>query len=213
MFWKKEQPWETSAIGVTRFEQKRAGRRVRISIDRTGVEYEIKDAGGEVRFHTLYEEIDPQVAHVAQKNGVLQHTGCLFLVIAVVLLACSSVMASITWADGAFWALVGGACVGFSYLRRIAFSVMNTERGRMSVIVDERHDQILREINLRRVSTLRTKYLQIDHDNSPKIEMGKYIWLRRVGAITDVELSQFASMLQPGAPVRRPNQPPTISQN
>jgi hypothetical protein len=112
----------------------------------------------------------------------------------------------------AFFMAASGVSYYFYRWRRTAFSIMNTERGRMSIIRDERHDEIMRELNLRRVTTLRNKYLQIDHENAPKAEIGKYNWLRKVGAITDVELSQFSSMLR-GEPSPRRNQPPTISQN
>jgi hypothetical protein len=196
-----------------RFQQKRGGRRVSLSIDKSGVDYEIKDVNGEVKFHALFEEIDPQASRIVEKNGGLFNLSIIFLVLGVVSAAMNYVEAPHDYIGPAFFFLMSAVAYIVYRWRKTAFSVFITERGRMSIMEDARHDDILRELNLRRVSTLRSKYLQIDHDNSPKTEMGKYNWLRRVGAITDVELSQFTSMLQSDPETRQRNQPPTISPN
>jgi len=214
MFGRKHQSQEKIDEGDISFKQKRAGRSISIALDRTGVGYEIKDVTGEVKFHASYEEIDPQITQVVEKSGGLFN-------LSVILLVFGGLSAGLSFAaqnrgseyvSALFFITMSAISFVMYRWRRTAFSIMNTERGRMSVIRDERHDEIIRELNLRRVTTLRGKYLQIDHDNAPKAEMGKYNWLRKVGAITDVELSQFSSMLKGDSGTRR-NQPPTISQN
>jgi hypothetical protein len=213
MFERRKQPWELSGDGVVRFQQKRGGRRVSLSIDKSGVDYEIKDVNGEVKFHALFEEIDPQASRIVEKNGGLFNLSIIFLVLGVASAAMNYVEVPHDYLGPLFFVLMSAVSYAVYHWRKTAFSVFITERGRMSIMEDARHDDILRELNLRRVSTLRSKYLQIDHDNSPKTEMGKYNWLRRVGAITDVELSQFTSMLQGDPDTRQRNQPPTISPN
>jgi len=210
MFHPKKLPWELSEDGVVRFQQKRGGRRVRISIDRTGVDYEIRDVSGENHFHVLYEQIDPERSRIVEKNGWLLRFGLVWTFL-------GAVVASLTRPDELsipFIFVIFGLTTTFYYFwRKASFSVLRTERGRISIIEDRWHDDILRELNLRRVSALREKYLQIDHENNTKAEMGKYSWLRRVGAITDVELSQFNSMLQGEIDDVPSIQPPTISLN
>jgi hypothetical protein len=214
MFGSKPHFFEKTADGNTCFRQKRAGRSISITIDRTGVDYEIKDVTGEVKFHAAYEEIDPQVTQVVEKSGGLFNLCIILLVFGLLSAGLSFVAADrgSEYLSALFFIIMSTASYGFYRWRKTSFSIMNTERGRMSIIRDARHDEILRELNLRRVTTLRSKYLQIDHDNLPKAEMGKYNWLRKVGAITDVELSQFSSMLRGNIGPRK-NQPPTISQN
>jgi hypothetical protein len=218
MFERKKQPWEMAGDGVVHFRQKRGGRVVNLSIGRTGVDYEIKDMNGAVKFNAMFEEIDPQASQIVEKKGNFLITGLVFFAYSL-LLSLDALSRSGSFKDplNYFWPVVflipGAILIGLFVWRRASFTVLNTDRGRMSIIKDARHDEILRELNLRRVSMLRAKYLQIDHDNSPKTELGKYNWLRRVGAITDVELSQFTSMLQGDSDTRLRNQPPTISQN
>jgi hypothetical protein len=210
MFESKKLPWELAEGGSVRFQQKRGGRRVRIAINKNGVDYEIKDINGENRFHVLYEQIDPETSRIVEKNGWLLRFGILWAVMGVLLAALSRTE---TLPVSAVLVMFGTASVFYYFWRKATFSVLRTERGRISIIEDKWHDDILRELNLKRVSTLRGKYLQIDHENSPKAEIGKYNWLRRVGAITDVEFSQFASMLQGEPEIRLSIQPPTISLN
>jgi hypothetical protein len=211
MFESKKLPWELADGGSVRFQQKRGGRRVRIAINKGGVDYEIKDINGENHFHVVYEQIDPETSRIVEKNGWLLRFGILWAILGVVL---SILGGRESIPVSAVLVLFGTASVFYYFWRKATFSVLRTERGRISIIEDKWHDDILRELNLKRVSVLRSKYLQIDHDNSPKSEIGKYNWLRRVGAITDVELSQFTSMLQGDADVQTSSiQPPTISLN
>jgi hypothetical protein len=210
MFESKKLPWELAEGGSVRFQQKRGGRRVRIAINKIGVDYEIKDINGENHFRVLYEQIDPETSRIVEKNGWLLRFGILWAILGGILTLFSGVE---TLPVSVVLVLFGAASVFYYFWRKATFSVLRTERGRISIIVDKWHDDILRELNLKRVSILRSKYLQIDHDNSPKSELGKYNWLRRVGAITDVELSQFTAMLQGEPEINISIQPPTISLN
>jgi hypothetical protein len=210
MFESKKLPWELAEGGSVRFQQKRGGRRVRIAINRNGVDYEIKDINGENHFRVLYEQIDPETSRIVEKNGWLLRFGILWVILGLFL---SAIGGLTSLPASAVLVIFGSASVIYYGWRKANFSVLRTERGRICIIEGKWHDEILRELNLKRVSVLRSKYLQIDHDNPPKAELGKYNWLRRVGAITDVELSQFTAMLQGEPEIRLSIQPPTISLN
>ena len=213
MFESTKHPWEMAGDGVVRFHQKHGSHAVILSIDANGVDYEIKNVNGEIKFRSIFEEIDPQTSQVVEKYGMLLRLGVILFVVSIFSAVCNFFISDPSWIATSLWAISGAICLFSYFWKRIAFTVLNTERGRMSIIQDKNHDNILRELNLRRVATLRSKYLQIDHDNNRKTEIAKYSWLRRVGAITDVELTQFASMLQGDPNVRHITQPPTISQN
>jgi hypothetical protein len=210
MFESKKLPWELAEGGSVRFQQKRGGRRVRIAINKNGVDYEIKDINGENHFRVIYEQIDPETSRIVEKNGWLLRFGILWVILGLFL---STIGGLASLPVSAVLVIFGSASIIYYGWRKANFSVLRTERGRICIIEGKWHDEILRELNLKRVSVLRSKYLQIDHDNPPKAELGKYNWLRRVGAITDVELSQFTSMLQGEHEIRLSIQPPTISLN
>lgn len=210
MFESKKLPWELADGGSVRFQQKRGGRRVRIAINKSGVDYEIKDINGENHFRVLYEQIDPETTRIVEKNGWLLRFGILWALLGALMASFGSLD---TLPVAAVLFVFGVTSVFYYFWRKATFSVLRTERGRISIMADKWHDDILRELNLKRVSVLRSKYLQIDHDNSPKVELSKYHWLRRVGAITDVELSQFSALLQTESESRPSIQPPTISLN
>lgn len=217
MFRMRKKPWELSDDGTVRFQQKRAGRRVRLAIDNGGVDYEVKDSSGEVKFRATFEEIDPQATEISERSAVALRCGALFLFIGFFIAAggllVSSEPAGESWISAAFWSLLGAGCLIYHYARRVSFSILRTDHGRIVILRDERHDDILRELNLRRVALLRSKYLPIDRENNSRAEISKYNWLRKVGAITDVEYSQFNSMLQDDLGELPDIQPPTISLN
>jgi hypothetical protein len=210
-----KQPWDQSseAEGI-RFQQKRGGRRVRISIDRNGVDYEIRDANGESRFKASFEQIDPAQSHVVEKNIHLLQLGAIWTLLCLVTaLSCLKDPSPAAWALPASFLLMSGYSFFNYFWRKAAFTILRSDSGRICIIDGPKRDEILSELNSRRVATLRAKYLHLDHENHKKAEISKYNWLRRVGAITDVELSQFASMLQGDKPALPSLQPPTISLN
>jgi len=208
---RNKRPWDLPSEGdIARFQQRSGGRRVRIAIDRVGLDYEFRDINGENHFRVMFEQIDPERSRVVEKNGWLLRFGVTWSILGLLgsLLDSASGLATPIMFVG-----FGAVCVFYYFWRKATFTVLRTERGRISIIDGAIHDDILSELNTRRVATLREKLLQIDHDNHRKAEMNKYVWLRRVGAITDVELSQFASMLQGDHEARQSYQPPTISLN
>ncbi|MBN1402841.1 MAG: hypothetical protein JW942_00035 [Opitutales bacterium] len=197
---------------VLRFTQKRGGRRTRISIDNGGVDYEFKSLGGDSSFRASHEQIDPDSSHVVEKEGRLIITGILLAATSLASLALTFVDGGLTLVFPVVLMLLAAVNVSLGLYMSVSYSVLRTDKGRILIIEDAQHDSILKALHTQRVTALRTKYLQIDHDNAPRAEVAKYNWLRKAGAITDLELTQFVALLQPTSGSNR-IQPPTLSLN
>jgi len=178
------------------------------------VDYEIKDANGENRFRASFEQIDPAQSRVVEKSVHLLQIGAIWLLLGILtLLSCLKDPSATAWALPVSFMVMSAYSFFNFFWRKAAFTILRSDAGRLCIIDGPRHDEIISELNTRRVTTLRAKYLHLDHENNSKAELGKYNWLRRVGAITDVELSQFSSMIQGEKTVTPSIQPPTISLN
>jgi hypothetical protein len=205
-------PWEMpSDENAVHFKQRRGGRRVLVSIDDAGVSYQLRDVSGETIFRASHEQIDPEMSSYTEKNGWLLRLGVTWSVLGA---ACAVVDPGAGLSIPLVFTMFGAVCAVHYFWRKASFTILRTDRGKISILQGRWHDEIIRELNSRRVAALRAKFLQIDHDNHPKAEITKYTWLRMMGAITDVEHAQFKSFLQSAEGDNPPKaQPPTISLN
>jgi len=73
---------------------------------------------------------------------------------------------------------------------RKEFTIVPMGKGVLRVLQDERHDDLLGEIQRRRVGALR-EYAVLNQYNNPQAELKKFTWLKEQGAITGDEFETF----------------------
>lgn len=89
------------------------------------------------------------------------------------------------------WLLLGLGCIVWSYLSRMTYTVLPTERGNVFVIQGtNNHDQIIEEIKSRRRVQLRSWYGEINPENDMEKEIAKFRWLADQQALTPEEVEE-----------------------
>lgn len=191
------------------FQQRRGACRTIFHFGNDKLVYWIDNPGATTCMNIDYDEMDPRTDVFVQKNVWFRYSGIVTLALGFFLSL--SAVSNQSYVPSPLL-ILGAALFAAYFLLQVRFTVFHVNRGRMLVIQDKQHQAILDELEKRRVAALRSKYLTFDHTNEPSIELKKYHWLRRMNAITDLELQQFQSVLDGEVDVPR-LQPPTISLN
>lgn len=104
--------------------------------------------------------------------------------------------------------------VGLVYLTqrytRKAFTIIPVSKGMIRVLQDAQHDDILEQIQRRRIQALR-EHAVINHLNAPQAELKKFAWLKEQGAITGNEFENFRRLIideHDPAPPKPASKPP-----
>ncbi|TAL27260.1 MAG: hypothetical protein EPN97_17945 [Alphaproteobacteria bacterium] len=101
-------------------------------------------------------------------------------------------------------AVYGAFVIGISallrrrpYFRRL-YTSLPTRNGKLLILCDARHDDILHEIEARRLKALR-KFAMVDALNAPYAELKRLRWLKEEGAITAEEFANYRRALSVAA--------------
>lgn len=206
-FWKRKSPKPKDS--ALTFQQRRGSCRTSFRFGDDRLTYWIDNPGSIACMHIDYDELDPRTDGYVQKSPWIRYS-------AIAMLTLGFFVTLSSFAEQKYVPspvlIIGGLFLAAYFLLQVRFTVFHVNRGRVLVIQDRQHQAILNELEKRRVAALRSKYLTLDHTNEPGIELKKYHWLRRMNAITDLELQQFQSVLEGDAEAPR-LQPPTISLN
>ena len=73
---------------------------------------------------------------------------------------------------------------------RKEYTVIPVQKGTLRILQGEKHDEILNEIQRRRLGALR-EYAVLNHYNSAQAELKKFAWLKEQGAISGEEFESF----------------------
>lgn len=87
------------------------------------------------------------------------------------------------------WLFLGAIFAALYYIRRTEYTIFDTPKGRILVIRNATHDEIVREITTRRRKCMRERYATMDPDNSREDEARRFSWLHEHEIISDEEYS------------------------
>lgn len=73
-----------------------------------------------------------------------------------------------------FWLMVGIVCLVLSWFSKVKYSVYQGDRGSIFILQDKKHDQIVGELNSRRVKQLLKWYGEVNPDNDLESEIRKF---------------------------------------
>ncbi len=73
---------------------------------------------------------------------------------------------------------------------RKEYTIVPVQKGALRILQDGKHDDILNEIQRRRLGALR-EYAVLNHYNSAQAELKKFAWLKEQGAISGEEFENF----------------------
>ena len=147
--------------------------------------YTLKDMGGRQSFSVPYISILKDRSELEERNPWFRNVGLLWVLIGII-----QTLYVYHGAGGpilSIWLILGMVCLAIYWVATTRYTVLNTERGSIYVILDKKHEEVLQELSSRRKAQLRNLYGAINLQNDPAVEMNKFRWLLQEGAISDEE--------------------------
>lgn len=162
--------------------------RTRYAFEADRVRYELRDADGSIELLIDYELFPSETTNRSLRSTWFRHAFWWWLGIGAFLLL-GEVRKGVPPVWGSFL-LCAAAVAGVVYVRRrCEYSVFRTEAGSPFVLRDERHDEVIEEIQSRRKELLRRRYAYLDPDADAARERARIRWLVSEGALSDEEAS------------------------
>lgn len=180
------------------FEQKRFAHRTRFEFGDRGVSYHVKDHRSATDFRLAYAEIPFNKIFFVEQNSWLRNVGILWLVVG----AAELIAYFIDGTGGRvpfLWFLLGAGCLAAFQILKTRFTIFETPHGRLFILEDNQHDEIVAALESRRDAFFKSAYGEIDFENDPDSEYQKFEWLRENDVISEEEFRAKISQLRSAA--------------
>lgn len=146
--------------------------------------YEDKNGSGDVDID--YADFPQKFSVRIEQNEWLRNVGYLWCAIGAFQLGYAVYTAAPLSGKG-FWLFLGLGSLAWAHFSTVKYSVFHTDRGNVFVIQDKRHDEIIKELNIRRKKQLLEWYGEINFANDPQKEINKFRWLSEQNALSREE--------------------------
>ena len=172
--------------------QNKASCRTNFSFESDRISYSVATPRGKTSFSVEYASIPyNEFLEIEERTEWFKNVGMFLSLVGIGL----SVM---RWMDSEslsslMWIPIGICFILLYIFRKVAYTVIDTECGRIFVIQDKKHDLILDKIAFGRKSQWREWYGAVNIDADPGSEIKKFKWLLEREAITPSEFSQRVS--------------------
>jgi hypothetical protein len=168
--------------------QKRFSNKATFSFGDKELRYTIKDSSGSQAFSIEYGAIPTDVNELEERNVWYRNVGIFW--VALGLLQIGMRFADQGELRGSLWLTLGVLCFVVYWSAKTKYTTINTDKGRIFVIANKQHDQVMSEIETRRKAQWHSWYAEVNFGNEPRKEIGKFQWLRERGVITDAECKE-----------------------
>lgn len=170
------------------FIQKKLSNQTTFEFGEDKLKYSLKDGSGKRTFSTDYGDIyDEDFDELEEKNEWFRNVGILWVLLGAYQIG-SRFMGSGNL-SGSMWLTLGIICLITYRLRITKFTVIDAEKGRIFIIKDAQHSQLLDEISIRRKKQWKVRYGPINYDNDPQSELKKFQWLLDKRVISEDEFN------------------------
>jgi len=190
--------YEHAMTSETVIEQKAFRTRIGYRFFEDRVDYSIRDsAGNKALFNVKYTDLPSKFEYrvFQPRRSALYLAAVRVMALALMVIVLSPLE---SWSVLGPTAVCGGIAIGVLTLirqyREKIYTAIPTASGRLLVLWGECYDEILRELQSRRLRALR-KLAEIDPQNDPVVELRKFLWLKEEGVISEEELNGYARML------------------
>jgi hypothetical protein len=171
------------------YKQKRLSAEHTFNFQDQKLNFAFKDKSGSSDFDIYYADIPFKTSISVERNEWLRNAGYIWVFIGVVQMALSN------FSNG-FWFFIGLCCLIAFHFTKIKHTVFKTNEGNIFVMQIKQHDEIMNEINDRRKKQFLTWYGEINLDNEPEKEIGKFRWLQEIGIMTKEEVETKIAEIQ-----------------
>jgi len=202
-------------------EQKASRTRIHYRFFDDYVEYNIRDRrGGKASFNARYVDLPSKFDYrLLQMRGNRMLPATIF----VMLVSICALMQdkSSSFETLMFCVIYGGVVLGISYWlqqrQKRIYTTMPTKSGKLLILKDARHDEVIQALETRRKEALR-KLAVIDPYAPAQQEFNRLSWLKEEGAITAEELDSYRdrlglSAMVPGARAAEPEEKPMLTKS
>ena len=173
--------------------QKRRDTLIKFDLRTDFVDYDIRDKSGTAGFRVAYGALPHRVDERNYRNEWLRNVGLLWVIIGVIL---AVLRFSNDGTPFSIWLPVGLGCLLWYWLTIERYSALETPEGKILVLKDRQHDEIITELVNRRIAELKRRYAFIDHDNDKTSELNKLNWLVDNKVVTEEEFKLLKAELE-----------------
>jgi len=176
-------------------EQKRFSNKCRFEFLEDYLRYTIRDKGSETSFNVTYDSINlHDFGSLIERNTWYRNAGLLWIGIGIIF-SLIEFQQSQTFAIS-IWVWVGLICLAVFWFTKCEFSTLKAFEGKLYVIKDSKHDQIINELKEKRRLSLFTMYGLIDYSNNYEEEIEKFRWLLQEKSITKEHFEEVKTKIK-----------------
>ena len=166
------------------------------SFDSETFNFAYKDKSGAGDFDIPYEEFPLKSQVKIEQNDWLRNAGYIWCVIGALQILYTLLNGEHASSSG-FWLFIGLLCLFAHYFTKVRYSVFQTGVANVFVIQDGRmHDKVIEEIKSRKKALLKSRYGEINSDNSIENEINKFKWLAEQQILTKTEADMKIAQLE-----------------
>ncbi len=167
-------------------EQKKFSNKTKFEFGDEELKHTIKDKRNTVDFKIKYAEFPVSCNTFEERNEWLRNAGLIWVALGIFILG-TAIMNGDPLSGKGFWIMVGAICLVSYKFSSTKYSVFPTDNGNVFIIRDKQHDEIVDEINGRKRTQLLDWHGEINRENDPEYEIGKFNWLKEQGVLSEDE--------------------------
>ena len=177
-------------------EQKRGLNRTRFTFNDDHLTYTQGQPGGMRTFEVNYSDIPLENWDLEERATWFLNAGIVLLVVWFCQVLLGVIIPPATGGFFLHWPLAAACCMGLYHVTIIRYTVFQTDAGKICLICDNKHEEVINEILTRRRAQLLSWYGEIDYANDPGEEIRKFHWLKLQGAIGEEEFESIRSRIE-----------------
>jgi hypothetical protein len=162
--------------------QKKFSNRAKFEFGEESLKYTVKDKSGSHSFTIDYGSIPTDYGEVEERNLWYRNVGYLWILLGIFFTVYTQKVS--------IWIFIGFVCMAVYWLVKTTYTVIDTEKGRLFVIKNHLHDNLMKEIDTRRKKQWYAWYGEVDFGNEPAKELNKFKWLLDNKVISEMEYNE-----------------------
>ena len=177
-------------------EQKRGFNRTRFTFNDDHLTYTLRQTGGMRTFEVNYSDIPIGNWDMEKRAPWFLNAGIVLLVVWFCQIFIGIIIPLSTGGLFLHWPLAAAGCLLIYQLTLIRYTVFKTDEGKICLICDGKHEEVMNEILSRRRAQLLSWYGEIDYANDPGEEIRKFHWLKLQGVIGEEEFESIRNRIE-----------------
>ena len=165
--------------------QKSFSNKTKFDFGGESLKFTVKDKSGSQSFSIDYGSIPGDHGEMEERNLWYRNVGGVWVLLGAFLVV-SRYLETGEFRNS-IWLVIGLICLMAYKVVKTLYTTIDTEKGRLFVIKNKQHDEIINEIDSRRKGQWLSWYGSLDFENDPDNEINKFQWLLDRKVITEEE--------------------------